>query len=197
MKYQWIVLALALIAGLLTHYFLDSKDPTISREPYYPMNYLESGNEVIDLFDNEDPRIRLVYFGYAQCPDVCPTSLAVLAASLKALPEQQRNKIWPLFITLDPKRDTAIKTAEYAAHFHANITGATGTEQQIKTLAQKYGVIYIQSELKNSTMKYAIDHNSYFYFLTPTGELIKKLPHMVNPTLLITEIPKVIAEYKS
>ena len=189
MKYQWLVLALALIAGLFTRYMMDSNDPNITREPYYPMNFLESGTQVIDLFDPEDKRIRLVYFGFTQCPDVCPTSLAVLAAALKAIPQQQQDKLWPIFISLDPDRDTADKSAQYAAYFNPSITGATGTAQQIKALADRYGVLYIKNELENSEIKYVIDHNSYFYFLKPTGELIKKLPHMASPFQLIATIP--------
>lgn len=191
MKYQWIILALALVAGLFTRYMMDSNDPDIAREPYYPMNFLESGTQVIDLFDPEDKRIRLVYFGYTQCPDVCPTSLAVLGAALKAIPQQQRDKLWPVFISLDPHRDTANKSSQYAAYFDAAITGVTGTEQQIKALADKYGVLHIKNTLENSEIKYVIDHNSYFYFLKPTGELIKKLPHMASPSQLIATIPKI------
>ncbi|MEC6882070.1 SCO family protein [Photobacterium sp. NCIMB 13483] len=189
MKYQWLVLALALVAGLFARYMMDSNDPEVAREPYYPMNYLESGTEVIDLFAPEDERIRLVYFGYTQCPDICPTSLAVLSAALKAIPQQQRDKLWPVFISLDPMRDSADKTAQYAAYFDPTITGATGTEQQIKSLADTYGVLYIKNELNNSEIKYVIDHNSYFYFLKPSGELIKKLPHMASPAQLIATIP--------
>ena len=193
MKYQWLVIALALAAGLFARYIMDSNDPEVAREPYYPMNYLESGTEVIDLFAPEDNRIRLVYFGYTQCPDICPTSLAVLSAALKAIPQQQRDKLWPIFISLDPARDTADKTAQYTAYFDAEITGATGTEQQIKALADTYDVLYIKNELKNSEIKYVIDHNSYFYFLKPTGELIKKLPHMASPAQLIATIPIIIS----
>ena len=193
MKYQWLVIALALAAGLFARYIMDSNDPEVAREPYYPMNYLESGTEVIDLFAPEDNRIRLVYFGYTQCPDICPTSLAVLSAALKAIPQQQRDKLWPIFISLDPARDTADKTAQYTAYFDAEITGATGTEQQIKALADTYGVLYIKNELKNSEIKYVIDHNSYFYFLKPRGELIKKLPHMASPAQLIATIPIIIS----
>ncbi|WP_279151798.1 SCO family protein [Photobacterium iliopiscarium] len=193
MKYQWLVIALALAAGLFARYIMDSNDPEVAREPYYPMNYLESGTEVIDLFAPEDNRIRLVYFGYTQCPDICPTSLAVLSAALKATPQQQRDKLWPIFISLDPARDTADKTAQYTAYFDAEITGATGTVQQIKALADTYGVLYIKNELKNSEIKYVIDHNSYFYFLKPTGELIKKLPHMASPAQLIATIPIIIS----
>ena len=192
MKYQWVILALALIAGLATNYILDSRDPSLATEPHYPLNILESGNEAVDLYDPEDKRIRLVYFGYTQCPDVCPTSLAVMSAALKKIPAEQLQNIWPIFITLDPERDTAVKTAKYAKHFHSSISGMTGTKKQTKELAEKYGVLYIRTDLKDSALEYTIDHNSYFYFLLPNGELIDKVPHLLSPTPLISVIPDII-----
>ncbi len=117
-----------------------------------------------------------------------------MSAALKAIPQQQRDKLWPIFISLDPTRDTANITAQYAAYFDATITGATGTEQQIKALADTYSVLYIKNTLDNSEIKYVIDHNSYFYFLKPSGELIKKLPHMASPSQLIATIPIITAE---
>ncbi|PSV37370.1 SCO family protein [Photobacterium sp. GB-210] len=192
MKYQWVILAIALIAGLTTSYILDSRDPSLAIEPHYPLNFLESGNEAVDLYNPEDQRIRLVYFGYTQCPDVCPTSLAVMSAALKQIPEEQRQNIWPIFITLDPERDTAVKTANYAKHFHSSISGMAGTQEQTKELAEKYGVLYIRTDLKDSALEYTIDHNSYFYFLLPNGELIDKVPHLLSPAPLISVIPNII-----
>ncbi|MFZ6043927.1 SCO family protein, partial [Vibrio natriegens] len=105
------------------------------------------------LYNNEDSRIRVVYFGYTHCPDVCPTSLAVLSAALQQLNDDQLQRVWPVFITLDPERDTAEKSAQYAQYFHKNITGMTGTDEQIKALAQKYGVLYMRTELEGSALE--------------------------------------------
>ncbi|OLQ81444.1 photosynthetic protein synthase I [Photobacterium proteolyticum] len=193
MKFQWIVLALALSAGLITQYIVGSKDPALA-EASYPMNILESGQEAVDLYDEEDSRLRVIYFGYTHCPDVCPTSLAVLSAALKELNNKQLENLWPIFITLDPDRDTPEKSAEYAQYFHKNIIGMTGTEQQTKALAEKYGVLYMRTELKDSALEYAVDHSSYFYFLKPDGTLVEKVQHTLNPQIIVETIERLLSK---
>jgi len=191
MKFQWIILALALSAGLLTRYVIDSKNPALT-ETSHPLNILESGQQAIDLYDEEDPRLRVIYFGYTHCPDVCPTSLAVLSAALQELDNKRLENIWPIFITLDPQRDTPEKSAEYAQYFHKNIIGMTGTEQQTKALAEKYGVLYMRTELKDSALEYAVDHSSYFYFLQPDGTLVDKVQHTLNPKIIVETIDRLL-----
>ncbi|MGF1715436.1 SCO family protein [Photobacterium chitinilyticum] len=191
MKFQWIILALALSAGLLTRYVIDSKNPALT-ETSHPLNILESGQQAIDLYDEEDPRLRVIYFGYTHCPDVCPTSLAVLSAALQELDNKRLDNIWPIFITLDPQRDTPEKSAEYAQYFHKNIIGMTGTEQQTKALAEKYGVLYMRTELKDSALEYAVDHSSYFYFLQPDGTLVDKVQHTLNPKIIVETIDRLL-----
>ncbi|MGB7998137.1 MAG: SCO family protein, partial [Photobacterium halotolerans] len=105
MKFQWIILAVALIAGLATRYLVDSHDDSVA-EAQQSSGQLESGKESVDLFNTSDNRLRVVYFGFTHCPDVCPTSLAILGAALKAISQDELNKVWPVFITLDPERDT-------------------------------------------------------------------------------------------
>ena len=191
MKYQWIILALALAAGLITSLIVDRSNPE-KTGPEYPLNFLETANEAVDLYDPKDPRIRVIYFGYTHCPDVCPTSLAVLSAALQKIKPQQLSQLWPIFITLDPDRDTPEKSAQYAQYFHKNIIGMTGTQAQTKALAEKYGVLYIRTELKDSALDYAVDHSSYFYFLAPNGDLIEKVQHTLNPDILVDAISRVL-----
>ncbi|MCW8329930.1 SCO family protein [Photobacterium sp. SDRW27] len=193
MKFQWIVLALALTAGLITRYVVDSQDPTAAT-PSYPINILETGKQAIDLYDQEDSRLRVIYFGYTHCPDVCPTSLAVLSAALQELTPEKLAQLWPIFITLDPERDTPEKSAEYAQYFHKNIIGMTGTTAQTKGLAEKYGVLYMRTELEGSALEYAVDHSSYFYFLKPDGTLVEKVQHTLNPALLVDAIDRLLAK---
>lgn len=196
MKFQWIVLALALGAGLLTRYIMDqnesSPSESIVQSPteHIDLQALHSGKDTIDLFSPTDQRLRIVYFGYTHCPDVCPTSLAVLSAALQSLPQDNLTQLWPVFITLDPERDTAEKSAEYAGYFHATITGVSGSDAQIKALAEKYGVLYMRTEMKDSAMKYSVDHSSYFYLLQPDGTLIEKVPHTLNSAILVDAITR-------
>ncbi|MGF1690720.1 SCO family protein [Photobacterium kagoshimensis] len=198
MKFQWIVLALALGAGLLTRFIVDQNGNTASttqapsqgQNSSVDIHSLYSGKETINLFAEDDKRLRIVYFGYTHCPDVCPTSLAVLSAALQSLSQDDLTQLWPAFITLDPDRDTPAKSAEYAGYFHANITGLSGSDTQIKALAEKYGVLYMRTEMKDSAMKYSVDHSSYFYLLQPDGTLVEKVPHTLNSAILVDAITR-------
>ncbi|MCQ1059157.1 SCO family protein [Photobacterium sp. ZSDE20] len=194
MKYQWIILALALTAGLITSVIVDRQSPVAQTSE--PLNLLKSGKENVDLYDPNDQRIRVIYFGYTHCPDVCPTSLAVLSAALKQIDDQQINQLWPIFITLDPERDTPEKSAQYAQYFHKKIIGMTGNAAQTKALAEKYGVLYMRTELEGSALEYAVDHSSYFYFLRADGTLVEKVQHTLNPNILVDAINRVLAEDK-
>lgn len=192
MKYQWIILALALAAGLITSVIVDRQSPVAQISE--PINLLKSGKENVDLYNPNDQRIRVIYFGYTHCPDVCPTSLAVLSAALKQIDDQQLNKLWPIFITLDPERDTPEKSAQYAQYFHKKIIGMTGNADQTKALAEKYGVLYMRTELEGSALEYAVDHSSYFYFLRADGTLVEKVQHTLNPNILVDAINRILAE---
>ncbi|UXI03968.1 SCO family protein [Photobacterium sp. TY1-4] len=189
MKFQWIILALALVAGLVTRFVVDAQQETATTAVSPAASgVLESGKDALDLFNPADPRLRVVYFGYTHCPDVCPTSLAVMSAALKKLDTDTRKQLWPVFITLDPERDTPEKSAQYAQYFHQDIIGMTGTAEQTKALAQKYGVLYMRTELKDSALEYAVDHSSYFYLLQPDGTLVDKVQHTLNPEILVDAI---------
>ncbi|MDO6706687.1 SCO family protein [Photobacterium sp. 1_MG-2023] len=189
MKFQWIILAVALIAGLATRYFVDSHETRVA-EAEQTSGQLESGSETLNLFNTSDERLRVVYFGFTHCPDVCPTSLAILGAALKAVSQDELSKVWPVFITLDPERDTPEKSAQYAQYFHPEITGMTGTQAQTQLLAKKYGVLYMKSTQEDSALEYSIDHSSYFYLLKPDGTLLEKVPHTLNPNILVDAITK-------
>ncbi|WP_311568213.1 SCO family protein [Photobacterium arenosum] len=189
MKFQWIILAVALIAGLATRYLVDSHDDSVA-EAQQSSGQLESGKESVDLFNTNDNRLRVVYFGFTHCPDVCPTSLAILGAALKAISQDELNKVWPVFITLDPERDTPEKSAQYAQYFHKDITGMTGTMEQTQLLAKKYGVLYMKTQQEDSALEYSVDHSSYFYLLKPDGTLLEKVPHTLNPNILVDAIDR-------
>lgn len=198
MKFQWIILASALTAGLVTRFVVDAQqETTAATHSPAASGILESGKESVDLFNSADPRLRVIYFGYTHCPDVCPTSLAVMSAALKELDTDTRQQLWPIFITLDPERDTAEKSAQYAQYFHQDIVGMTGSAEQTKALAQKYGVLYMRTELEDSALEYAVDHSSYFYLLQPDGTLVDKVQHTLNPAILVDAINKNLTASRS
>lgn len=111
----------------------------------------------------------IVYFGYTTCPDVCPTELQTMAAALDAL-RGQAAQVVPIFITVDPDRDTPARLADYVKLFDDRLVGLTGTPQQIDTVARAYRVYYAKVTPKESTT-YLMDHSSFVYLMGPDGTL--------------------------
>jgi protein SCO1/2 len=142
-------------------------------------------NQAVSLFDPSDERVRVVYFGFTRCPDVCPTSLAMLAGALNQIDQPTKDQFRPIFISLDPERDAAADSYKYAQYFHPMIEGLSAPLDVTTPLAHKYGVIFRKTELENSELKYTLDHSSYFYFLKPDGTLITKVPHTLTPAPLV------------
>lgn len=187
MKKSWLIIMLfAFIIGLCANYYFNGPSKQQVQAPTF--DFKGSGNQTVNIFDPQDPRIRIVYFGFTRCPDVCPTSLAMLSAALKQLNPAEMKSIRPMFITLDPERDSGDDAQKYAHYFHPQMEGFSGSLEATKLLANRYGVIFQKTELKDSALNYTIDHSSYFYFLKPDGTLLKKVPHTLNPQPLILAI---------
>ncbi|MGR5134125.1 SCO family protein [Vibrio alfacsensis] len=155
------------------------------------------GDTPVRIFDTSDDRVRVVYFGFTRCPDVCPTSLAMLAGALNQIDDKQKTKLRPMFISLDPERDEADASAKYAHYFHPMIEGLSAPLDVTTPLAHRYGVIFRKTELEGSELKYTLDHSSYFYFLKPDGTLITKVPHTLTPAPIVDAISKLTAEGNS
>jgi protein SCO1 len=112
-------------------------------------------------------RWMLVYFGYTFCPDVCPTELQAVAATLDKLGPDAK-EIAPLFITIDPARDTPSVLAGYTKLFDSRLIGLTGTAAQIQDVAREYRVYYAKIVQKDSSL-YLMDHSSFVYLMGPDG----------------------------
>lgn len=112
-------------------------------------------------------RWMLVYFGYTFCPDVCPTELQTMSAALDLLgPLAER--IVPVFITVDPERDTPATLAEYVKLFDARLVGLTGSKDQVAAAAKSYRVYFARAKSKDSS-DYLMDHSSFLYLVGPDG----------------------------
>ncbi len=120
----------------------------------------------------------LVYFGYTYCPDICPTGLSNLSEALKKLGERV-NKIQPLFITVDPKRDNIEELERFIKQFHPSFIALTGSEDQLKEVMKAYKVY--AKEYKTGSDNYLIDHTSIIYFMSPKGQFITHFTHQTSP----------------
>ncbi|HEY3919152.1 MAG TPA: SCO family protein [Stellaceae bacterium] len=115
----------------------------------------------------------LVYFGYTFCPDVCPTTLNNIAQALAKLGPDAK-AIEPLFITVDPKRDTPKLIGEYVKAFDPRIIGLTGGVAQIADVAKEYRVYYAPEPGNGND--YLVDHSSFVYLMNPQGVFAKVMP---------------------
>ncbi|GAB4522318.1 MAG: SCO family protein [Amphiplicatus sp.] len=114
-------------------------------------------------------RTMVVYFGFATCPDVCPLALGLLSAALDALSEEERERLAPVFITVDPERDTPEALKAYLA-FDARITGLTGDAEAARKARESFKVYATQRPLPDSALGYTMDHSSLFYVVDPQGQ---------------------------
>jgi len=121
----------------------------------------------------------LIYFGYTFCPDVCPTELGLMAEAIDLL-EGDGERVRPVMITIDPERDTPDVLSEYVPLFHERLVGLTGTEQEVRDVATKYRVFYRRFEDPSYTY-YLMDHTSFVYLLSPTGEIASMFRYQTPP----------------
>ena len=129
----------------------------------------------------------LVYFGYTFCPDMCPTGLQSIAHAMDQL-GPTAEKVQPLFITIDPARDTEEKLREYTASFNPKILGLRGTDEQTASVAKEYQVVYKKQESEDGPDQYMMDHTSLIYLMDPNGKFIAIYPEQVDPATLVKAI---------
>jgi protein SCO1/2 len=113
----------------------------------------------------------LIYFGYTFCPDVCPTTLTAMASALDQL-GSRAEQLRPVFITVDPERDTPKVVRDYTAAFSPRILGLTGTPEQIAKVAGEYRVYYAKHRTGEGPGDYTVDHSSIIYLMGPDGRFI-------------------------
>lgn len=145
---------------------------------------------------NEDfqGRFALIYFGYTGCPDVCPTSLATMADALDLLGDKA-DGIAPIFVTVDPERDTAKLLRDYTGFFHERIIALRGpkayTDHMVKAFNARYE-IHIPDPAQPD--RYSIDHTASIAFLGPDGMLIKRYPHGTTAEAMAKDIAAIMDE---
>jgi len=126
----------------------------------------------------------LIYFGYATCPDVCPTELADVAAAAEIVSEKTDMDVNSVFITVDPKRDTVENLGEYVPYFSEAMIGLTGTDAEVASVAKAYRVYYAERPDEDFPDGYSMDHSSYIYLLGKDAEFITYFKYEDNPDLI-------------
>ncbi|MEH2510606.1 cytochrome oxidase Cu insertion factor (SCO1/SenC/PrrC family) [Nitrobacteraceae bacterium AZCC 1564] len=136
-------------------------------------------------------KLMLIYFGFTYCPDVCPTDLQAIGLAMDKLGANAKN-VQPLFITLDPERDTVEHLAEYVPLFHPRLIGLTGSTSAVAQAADAYRVYYKRVNFETTKADYTIDHSAFIYLVDrdgkylgffPPGTPAEKIAQMIEPYL--------------
>lgn len=137
-------------------------------------------------------KYRIVYFGYTFCPDICPTDMQRVAQGLKILKTKDAElaaKVVPIFISIDPDRDTPAVVGEFAAAFSPDVVGLTGTPEQIAATAKTFKVAYAKEPpAKNGS--YLMQHSSIVYLFGPDGAPIATLPTDLGAQAVAAELER-------
>ena len=122
----------------------------------------------------------LMFFGFTNCPDVCPTALQVMAAALDKL-GSNAERVTPVLISVDPEYDTPARLATYVASFHPRLVGLTGSQAEIDAVAKAYRVYVKKVPDPKSTAGYTMDHSSIIYVVGPDGSYRMHFTHATSP----------------
>jgi protein SCO1 len=143
-----------------------------------PFALLGESGEVVtsaDLFD----RPALVYFGYTFCPDICPFDTVRNAEAVDLLGERGVD-VRPVFITVDPKRDTAEVLAEFTDHIHPDMIGLTGSPAQVQAVAASFGVVHTLPEDADEDPYYLVGHSTFSYLVLPGSGVVDRMSRSLS-----------------
>jgi protein SCO1/2 len=147
---------------------------------------LMSAGGPVSLHDFSD-KIVLLYFGYTYCPDVCPTSLTLIAQALKTLPPDERSRVQTIFVSVDPARDTPEKLRDYVAFFDPGMIGVTGSAAGIAATARSFGVYYA-AQPADANGRYSVDHSAFTLLIDGDGNIVARLPHATMPAEIASRV---------
>jgi len=191
------LLAFALGIGIAQYYLPQSgPDLEINADGYTKVKVTEGkfggdftlfqGDEQVRLSDFHG-KLVVMYFGFASCPDVCPTTLTIIASALRQLTPEELETVQPIFISIDPERDQGEKLTAYATHFHPSFIGITGTPDKVQKIANQYGGFFIKVE-SDSALEYLIEHTSKTYIISKDGQYVSILPHDMTSDVVLNAI---------
>ncbi len=191
-------------AGLLTGValgFVALKNPSSTTDGQTTVSGRPTVGGPFSLIDNTGKRVTdkdylghymLVFFGYTNCPDICPAGLQVMSAALDKL-GKRADDITPIFITLDPAQDTPEKIAAYVKAFSPRLVGLTGSESDIAATAKAYRVYYQKVPDEKNPKSYTIDHSAIFYLMGKDGKLLAPIPHTNDVDQLVAALDRALS----
>ena len=148
---------------------------------------VDTADGVLSLSDLQG-QVVVVYFGYASCPDICPTTLSTAGAAVSGLTEEEQAQVAGIFVSVDPERDSLPRLAEYARFFHPHFRGGTADSTSLAQIGEDWGVGWEKAPGASDAMGYTVDHTSILFLVGPNGRMRKAVPHGSAPDRLTEEI---------
>jgi len=183
MRSVMIILAamVLVIAGTVALFMINAGDDEFSSEHIGGDFVLQSSSGDVSLQQFRGQAV-LLFFGYTHCPDVCPTIMSSVAETMSLLSEAEQSRVQPLFITVDPERDSVEHLGKYVRFFHPKIIGLSGSEGDIKKVAEKYSVQFFRDDLADAGIEnYLMNHTSYLFLINPEGEVVDMMSDHTSP----------------
>jgi protein SCO1/2 len=140
-------------------------------------------------------KYMLVYFGYTFCPDVCPLDTQKLATALRTFEAKSPDraaKVQPIFITVDPERDTPAALKQFVAAFHPRLVGLSGTRAQVDAAKKAYKVYAQKAGPADATKDYLVDHTAIIYLMGPDGAPISFADHNATAAQIAADLDRYV-----
>ncbi|HWK32477.1 MAG TPA: SCO family protein [Hyphomicrobium sp.] len=136
-------------------------------------------------------RYMLIFFGFTNCPDICPAGLQLISAAMAKLGDKA-DKLVPVFVSVDPARDTPEKLASYVKNFDDRVVGLTGTPEQIADIAKVYRVFYEKTPNESAPGDYGMNHTSIIYLMGPDGKYVRHFTPMTDLDEMVQRLDKLL-----
>jgi protein SCO1/2 len=182
--------AIAIVPGVAERIFSAGRAPgqALVGGPFSLID--QTGQRVTD--QTYRGRLMLMFFGFTHCPDVCPTSLQLIAGALDKLGTQKAQRVVPIFVTVDPERDTPDVIKDYVGTFDPRIVGLTGTPDEVQTAVRAYRVYARKVPDEAAPGQYTMDHTAILYLMGPDGRFITHFTHGTPVDTMAAAIDKAL-----
>jgi cytochrome oxidase Cu insertion factor (SCO1/SenC/PrrC family) len=157
-----------------------------------PFTMVDQNGESVTA-DTYDGRYRIMFFGYTHCPDFCPTKLFHIHQMLDQLPSEMTARIAPIFVSVDPERDTAPILKEYLEALDPRLIGLTGTLEQVDAIAKAYRVYYRKAESEDPEY-YSMDHSTFTYVMGPDNDFIDVISYDTPVEAMVEKVSGIIGK---
>jgi len=188
-KVLWLLaIAAAVTFAVFWIWFDQSNTRTSVEEPAFEAVFeLTDHRGVVRTQEDFAGRWMLVFFGFTNCPDICPTTLSEVAAVMDGLGDDA-GQVQPIFITVDPERDTPMALAEYVPLFDSGLIGLTGTPDQIKRTSQSFPIFYDRIEEAAAPDGYTMSHTSHLFLFDSQAGFADSWPYSTAAEEILADI---------